>query len=308
MVFTRKSRAAFFSILSNSTLILIKLIAGIITGSVSLIAEAIHSLMDLTAAVVAFFSVRIADRPADKEHPFGHGKVENISGVVEGALIFIAACIIIYEAIHKLINGVTLELLELGIAIMGVSIVVNIIVSRYLLKVSRETDSLALEADARHLTTDILTMAGVFLGLIVVRITGLNFLDPIIAIGVAMLIIKAAFDITRKSFGGLIDVKLPEDEEKAIATCIEAHPGHVVGYHKLRTRKAGAERFIDLHLVMRKNANISEAHMFSHHLQEDIRNTLKNSNVTIHIEPCDEKCNTCRVICSLRNKSHFLAQ
>jgi cation diffusion facilitator family transporter len=283
-----------------------KLAAGIVTGSVSLIAEAIHSLMDLAAAVIAFFSVRMADRPADKEHPFGHGKMENVSGVIEGVLIFIAAGIIIYEAIHKLINGVSLELLEVGIAIMGVSIIVNIFVSRHLLKVSRDTDSLALEADARHLTTDILTMLGVFLGLIVVRTTGLNFLDPVIAIGVAALIIKAAYDITRKSFGGLIDTRLPEDEEQAIAACIEGHPGHVVGYHKLRTRKAGAERFIDLHLVMRRNADINEAHTFSHHLQEDIKKALGNSNVTIHIEPCNQECETCRVVCSLRKKPRSL--
>jgi cation diffusion facilitator family transporter len=308
MAFTRKSKAAFFSICSNSTLILIKLIAGIITGSVSLIAEAIHSLMDLVAAIVAFFSVRIADRPADKEHPYGHGKVENVSGVIEGILIFIAAGIIIYEAIHKLINGVSLELLEVGIGIMGLSIVVNVIISRYLFKIARETDSLALEADARHLTTDILTMGGVFLGLIIVRITGLNFLDPIIAILVAGLIIRAAYEIVRKSFGGLIDVKLPEEEEKAIAACIEDHPSQVVGYHKLRTRKAGSERFIELHLIMRRNTHINEAHSFSHHLQEDIKKTLRNANVTIHIEPCEQECDVCKVTCSLRNKTRSLAR
>ncbi len=300
MKFTRKSKAAFTSILSNTLLILLKLVAGIITGSISLIAEAIHSLMDLAAAIIAFISVRIADRPADRQHPFGHGKVENISGVVEGILIFVAAGIIIEEAIRRLINGETLELLEVGIGIMAVSIVANIIVSRYLLKVSRETDSVALEADARHLTTDVLTMTGVLLGLIVVRITGLNTLDPIIAILVALLIIKAAYDIIKKSFGGLIDIKLPESEEKAIISRIEEHPAKVVGYHKLRTRRAGAQRFIDLHVIMRKNADISEAHDFCHHLQQDIQSSLRNANVTIHIEPCAEECKDCIVECNLR--------
>ncbi len=208
-----KPKAAAISIVSNSLLILLKIVAGVLTGSISLIAEAIHSVTDLVAAIIAFISVRISDRPADDRHPFGHGKAENISGVVEGVLIFIAAGIIIYQGIERLIVGATLELLEIGIGIMAVSIVVNVLVSRNLLKVSRATDSLALEADARHLTTDVVTMVGVLIGLVIIRVTGLNILDPIIAILVALLIMKTAYDITKKSFGGLMDVGLPKTEE-----------------------------------------------------------------------------------------------
>ncbi|MCX7912222.1 MAG: cation diffusion facilitator family transporter, partial [Dehalococcoidales bacterium] len=156
-----KAKAAAVSIASNTALILLKVIAGLMTGSISLIAEAIHSLMDLAAALVAFFSVRIADKPADTEHPFGHGKAENVSGAVEAILIFAAAGIIIYEAVRRIVEGSSLEMLELGIAVMLVSIVVNMTVARYLTKVSRRTDSLALEADAAHLTTDVMTMVGV---------------------------------------------------------------------------------------------------------------------------------------------------
>jgi cation diffusion facilitator family transporter len=300
---SRKSRAAALSVASNSLLILLKIVAGVLTGSISLIAEAIHSLMDLAAAIVAFFSVRISDKPADREHPFGHGKAENISGVIEAILIFIAAVIIIYQAIERIIKGETLELLEIGIGIMVVSIVVNIIVSRYLLRVSRETDSLALEADARHLTTDVFTMSGVLIGLVIVRLgnvagLNLNILDPVVAILVSLLIVRTAYGLTRRSFGGLVDVKLPEDEEKKIRQAITEHfGGEVVGFHRLRTRKAGSQRYIDLHLVMPRHITIEEAHRMCDHLEKDIRKRLVRTDVTIHVEPCDGNCPDCQINC-----------
>jgi cation diffusion facilitator family transporter len=298
----RKTKAAALSIASNSTLILLKIVAGLITGSISLIAEAIHSLMDLAAAVVAFFSVRISDKPADREHPFGHGKAENISGVIEAILIFAAAGIIIYRAVQRIITGATLERVPLGIAMMGVSIAVNIFVSRYLRKVSRETDSLALEADAAHLTTDVITMAGVFLGLGIVSLANLfhfnlNILDPIVAILVSLLIIRTSYLLTMKSFGGLVDVKLPESEEQDIRRAITEHfGGEVVSFHKLRTRKAGSQRYIDLHLVMPRHVTIEEAHKMCDHLEKDMRSRLRSTDVTIHVEPCDGKCDRCLLV------------
>ena len=301
-----KSRAAAVSIASNSLLILLKIVAGIFTGSISLIAEAVHSLMDLAAAIIAFFSVRISDKPADEEHPFGHGKAENISGVVEAILIFIAAVIIIYEAVLRIIHGKTLELLDIGIAIMVVSIAVNVIVSRYLMKVSRKTDSLALEADAGHLTTDVLSMCGVLAGLVIVRVSRLfnvnvNILDPIVAILVSLLIIRTAYIITRKSFGGLVDVKLPENEEKKIRQAITEHfGGEVVNFHKLRTRKAGSQRYIDLHLVMPRHITLEEAHYMCDHLERDMKNRLLRTDITIHVEPCDGKCEVCVLKCEKR--------
>jgi cation diffusion facilitator family transporter len=296
-----KTRAAAISIASNSLLILLKILAGIFTGSISLIAEAIHSTMDLAAAIIAYFSVRISDKPADEHHPFGHGKLENISGLAEGLLIFIAAGIIIYEAIHRLITGTTLEYVEIGLGIMAVSIVVNFFVSRYLLKVSRKTDSLALEADARHLTTDIMTMVGVLIGLALVRLTGLSIFDPITAILVALLIIKTAYDITKKSFGGLIDVRLPKAEEDVILTTIKEHTSQLAGFHEVRTRKSGSHRFIDFHLMLPKNISVEESHKMCDHLEEDLKSRLPNSNVIIHVEPCDVECGQCKISsCSLR--------
>jgi len=297
---TRKTRAAAISIASNSTLIILKIIAGLITGSVSLIAEAIHSLMDLAAAIIAFFSVRLSDTPADKKHPFGHGKAENISGVIEGVLILVAAGLIVYEAIKKIISGVNLDVIEVGIGIMAVAIVVNFFVSRYLYKISKATDSLALEADAAHLSTDVLTMAGVFIGLIIVRITGWQILDPIIAMVVAVLIVKAAIDIIRKSYGGLMDVSLPDAEQKLIEVCLLEHKDRIVEFHRLRTRKAGSQRQIDLHLVIPKNTHVDEADLLCDHLEKDIEALLSNAEVTIHVEPCASNCSQCHVICELR--------
>lgn len=303
-MFTRKSKAAAISIASNTTLILLKLVSGIITGSVSLIAEAIHSIMDLAAAIVAFVSVNISDRPADTRHPFGHGKAENVSGVIEGLLIFGAAGFIIYEAIKRIITGSELEFLELGIILMIVSIIVNTIVSRYLRKISRSTDSLALEADAAHFSTDVLIMVGVLVGLIVVRITGLTVIDPVIAILVALVIIKAAYDITRKSFGGLMDTSLPEHEEAAIKSCLAEHSTLVVGFYKLRTRRSGSFRQIDLHLVIPGTLHVDEAHDICNHLERHIEGILDNSDVTIHIEPCAIDCELCTTICNARNRVH----
>ncbi len=293
MVLTKTS-AARLSIFSNSFLILLKFVIGLMTGSVSIIAEAVHSMNDLVAAFIAYFSVRVSDKPADSGHPFGHGKVENVSGTVEAILIFIAAIAIIYEAWRKMLKGVTIELTELGIGVMFISVVTNIVVSRILYKVAKDTDSLALEADARHLSADVYTSLGVMAGLIALKITDLHILDPIVAIGVALFITKTAWTITRKSFGGLVDEKLPPEEEATIESSIMEHVQDVVGFHNLRTRKAGSHRYVDLHLVMDKEVSLEQAHQMCDHLEKDIRSRLPNTNIIIHCEPCDaRRCGEC---------------
>ena len=296
-MFRTKTGAAGLSVLSNTLLILLKLVAGILTGSVSIIAEAIHSGIDLLAALIAFVSLRIAGRPADREHPFGHGKVENVSGTIEAVLIFVAAIFIIYQAINRIITGASVEYLGIGIAVMAISVVVNIIVSRHLLRIARDADSIALEADARHLTADVYTSLGVMVGLVVVQVTGLNILDPIIAIGVSIFIMRAAYNLTRRAFPSLIDVKLPEEEEALIVSTMSEHMGALVGFHELRTRKAGSERHIELHMMMARDASIERAHSLCDHLEEDIMSRLPHTHVTIHVEPCDMECDTCPDSC-----------
>jgi len=300
---TTKENAAKLSIASVSLLILIKVVASILTGSISIRADAVHSALDLVAAVTTFIGVRISGRPADEQHPFGHGKAENVSSIVVAGLIFAAAGIIVYTAVKRLIVGVPLELIEIGIYVTAAAIVINVLISRYLSKVARATDSLALEADARHLFSDVLSSCAVLVGLIVVRLTGLNILDPIIALLVALFILKVGYDTLRKSFGGLMDVRLPEAEEAKIKSCIMEHYSEVVSFHELRTRKAGSQRYIDLHLVMPKNASVDKAHKMCDHLEQDIENRLHNCSVTIHVEPCSIECDQCQVSCSLRKRN-----
>jgi cation diffusion facilitator family transporter len=287
-MFSTKTSAAGLSILSNSVLVALKLAVGVIMGSVSVISEGVHSAVDLLAAVIAFFSIRAAAKPADEEHEFGHGKIENISGTVEALLIFGAAGYIIYEAIDKIINRARPEFLTAGIGIMAFSAVANFFVSRHLHKVAYKDDSIALEADAWHLTTDVYTSLGVLAGLIVVQITHWYILDPIIAIGVAVLILRAAWNISSKSVRGLIDVRLPEAEEDIITASIMEHIGELAGFHELRTRKAGSQRYIELHLVLPRKVTVEEAHRLCDHLEDDIKSKLPNGMVTIHCEPCDQ--------------------
>lgn len=285
-MFSTKTTAAGLSILSNSLLVIFKVVVGLIMGSVSVLSEGIHSGVDLMAALIAFFSIRAAAKPADEDHEFGHGKIENVSGTIEALLIFLAAGFIIYEAVEKIRTGTGLVSIDLGIGVMALSALVNFFVSRHLHRIARLTDSVALEADAWHLTTDVYTSLGIVAGLVVVRVTGLTILDPIIAIGVAVLILRAAWNITRKSMAGLLDVRLPEQEEDVIAAAITEHLGEVAGFHKLRTRKAGSQRYIDLHLVFPKSVTLEQAHGLCDHLEEDIGRKLPNCLVTIHCEPC----------------------
>lgn len=276
-------------------LILLKIIAGWISGSISVFAQAADSLLDLFAGLVTFFAVRIATKPADEEHPFGHGKVEDMAGMVQGVLLFIAAGLIIYSSVQRIINKTPIELAEAGMVAMAVSMVASILLSRHLLKVSRATGSVVLEANARNITGDIYSTAAVLVGLIVVRLTGLSILDPIIAIGIAIYIAKIAYDAINKPLLGLVDASLPRSEQAVIKSCLAEQGNQIVGFHELRTRRSGNQRHIDLHLVMAKGISLERAHQVCDLLEVDIRLKLPRTNVTIHVEPCDGKCKECSV-------------
>jgi cation diffusion facilitator family transporter len=299
-----KENVAKLSIFSISLLIVMKVATSIVTGSISIRADAFHSLIDLSGAVIGYISIRISDKPPDEQHPFGHGKAENIAGVVIAGLIFIAAGTIFYEAIRKLTTGGTVELVTLGIYVTATAIVINMAVSWYALRVARATDSVALEATARDMFADVLSSCAVLTGLILVRLTGLNILDPIVALLVATLITRTAFITMKRSFGGLMDTRLPRSEEAEIRSCLIEHAGQLVGFHNLRTRKAGNKRYIDLHLVMPKTTSVEEAHRVCDHLEQDLEEKLKNTDVTIHVEPCTIECDRCRVPCNLRKRAH----
>jgi cation diffusion facilitator family transporter len=282
-----KSRAAAISIASNSALIAFKLVVGILSGSVAIISEALHSASDLVAALIAFYSVRKASEPPDARHHYGHEKVENLSGVIEALLIIAAAGVIIYEGIRKIIDGPHLDHVWLGIAVMVTSGIVNLLVSkRVLYPTARRTDSAALEADAAHLLTDVYTSFGVAAGLLLVQITGWEYLDPIAAIAVAGLIIKTGYDLVLQSTKVLLDETLPEEELEAIRRCVVDHKGDIIwGYHRLRARKAGSRRHIDLHVLVDDDLTVTEAHDVAEHITADIRGCVPNADVLVHVEP-----------------------
>jgi cation diffusion facilitator family transporter len=292
----QKVKAAWLSIVSNSILIMLKLLVGIVMQSVSVISEAVHSGIDLLAAIIACFSVRESGKPADTKHRYGHGKFENVSGTVEAMLIFAAGIYIIIEALKKLYVGhMEIEALGIGAAVMALSAVVNWFVSSYLLKIAKESDSVALESDALHLRTDVYTSAGVLAGLIAIHFTGLTILDPVIAMGVVLLIFKAAYDLTKNAFINILDISLPEGEEKVIHEVLAGYSNKFTEYHKLRTRKAGAERHIDLHLVVPKTQTVELSHSLTDEITATIKKRFVSSHVLVHIEPCDGTCDDCAV-------------
>ncbi len=284
---SKKVKFARLSIFSNSFLILIKVIAGVLSGSVSILSEAIHSGVDLIASCIAFFSLKVADKPADREHPYGHGKFENISGVIEGVLIFMAAGWIIYEAIYKIFQSdYVIVRMELGILVMGFSAVVNLFVSRKLYRVAKDTDSVALEADALHLKTDVYTSLGILLALILIHFTQWYLIDPIIAIMVALLIIKEAYRLLKVAYAPLLDSSLNADEVKIIEDILDEYTLH---YHNLKTRKAGQYRFAEMHIELPSNMSLKEVHDMCDDIETKIKSKLGFIEINIHVEPLDSR-------------------
>jgi len=285
-VIRTKSGAAGLSIASNSILIGLKLAAGAITGSIAILTEAVHSLIDLVASVVAFVSVRKADEPADAEHPYGHEKVESLAATIEGMLILVGAGIIVYEATRRLVTGAEVELLGVGIGVMGFSVVANLVVSTILYRQAATHDSPALEGDAAHLRTDAMTSAGVLVGLALVEITGNAAFDSITALFVAAAIVVAGIRIIRRSSGVLVDEALPPKEMDQIEAAIaSARTPEVAGYHKLRARRAGSRRHIDFHVQYRSGTSLERAHELAHAMRAEIEGEIPHAEILIHAEP-----------------------
>jgi cation diffusion facilitator family transporter len=303
-----KAKTARLSVISNTGLVLMKFVVGFSIGSVSIISEAIHSSMDLIAAVIAYFSVRKSAEPPDAQHEFGHGKFEDISGLIEALLIFAAAVLIIREALLKLLGQPSElfkpELLIFGIAVMGISALVNWYVSRRLMNVARQSESIALESDAWHLRTDVYTSLGVFIGLVLIHLTGITLFDPLVALGVALVIMKAAYDLTRRSFSDLIDHSIPAADEHRIQEIICEHAGNYAGFHDLRTRRSGPDIFIEFHLVMPGSATVLHSHDLSDHLESDLNVEFPRAVITIHTEPCNEGCTRCGSFCTFYDKKN----
>jgi cation diffusion facilitator family transporter len=289
-----KTHAATASVVSNSALVLGKLLVGLAIGSVSILSEAIHSGIDLVAALIAWWAVRASAEPADDEHPYGHGKYENLSGALEALLILVAACWIIVEGVKKLIHPTPLESTGVGIAIMAVSAIANFFISSWLMRVGRATDSVALTADAWHLRTDVYTSLGVMLGLAsiavlrhVVPARSFNWIDPVVALAVALFIMKAAIKLTIGAVRDLLDSRLPLDELGSIENYVQSR-GDVLGYHDLRTRKAGNWRFVEIHLELPPDMTVRDSHAIAHSVSIEIQERLPSTSVMVHVDPSDQ--------------------
>ncbi len=282
---TQKKFAAGLSITSNTLIIITKIIAGMLSGSISIISEAIHSLSDFLASVLTFFAVTRSAEPADKEHPFGHGKYEDMSGFIEGGLIIFAGLFIIYEAASKLISGYTIEVESmLGIYVMAFAVIANFLVSRYLFFVAKKSDSVSLRADAEHLQTDIFSSLGVLLGLVLIKITGLTIIDPVIAIVVALIILKTGFSISKETLNNLLDGSIPPADITKIEEILKNNQV-IKGYKNIKGRKAGQYKEIELTLLFNPDMKISCCHNICDQVESSIKEALGNVSIVIHSEP-----------------------
>ncbi|AXS61810.1 MULTISPECIES: cation diffusion facilitator family transporter [Bacillus] len=283
------SKIAFLSVISNSLVVMLKIVVGIITGSVAILSEAIHSFLDLIAAFIAFISVRISKKPADTGHPYGHGKVENLSGTIETILIFAAGIWMIYECVQKLVNPAPVHLPVLGIVVMLAGALINLIVSKFVKREAEKVNSVAMKSNALHLLTDVYTSLGVAASLLVVTITEWYILDPIIGMVLAMYIIYEAFKLMKEAFPPLIDTRLSEEEEKTILKIIETFQQEFIEIHDFRTRRSGPQEYIDFHLVVPSHVTIKDVHDLCDRIERDITDEFKQAQVMIHPEPESER-------------------
>ncbi len=281
-----KAGAAWLSVASNCVLILLKVVAGVLTGSIAILTEAVHSAIDLIASLIALVSVRKAEEPADQDHPYGHEKAENVAAGAEAMLILLGAVIIVIEAVRRLISGSEVESVGIGIAIIALSIVANLVVSGYLYRRAKALESPALEGDAAHLRADALTSVAVLVGLVLVEVTGNAAFDSIAALLVAGAIVATGVRLAMRSGRVLMDEALPDEEMDRIETVIaESRPPEMAGYHKLRGRRAGSRRHIDMHVQFRTGTSLEQAHEEAHRLRDAIEALFSDADVLIHVEP-----------------------
>lgn len=296
--------AASLSLLANVILVVLKLGVGLAIGSISVLSDALDSGIDLIGALVALAAVTLASRPADREHPYGHGKIESVSGIVEAGLITIGAGLITFEAIRRLVQDTDVGSVSLGILAMSISTAINIGLSFHLRRVARATNSPALAAAAWHRTSDILTSAGVLVGLILIQTTPWDFLDPVAALGVAAVIAITGFRVFWRALHELLDVRLPEEEEAKVRTVLDRDPKRFVEYHSLRTRRSGRLRVVDLHMVVPRTMTVAKAHELTDEIEVEIEQALPNTLTTIHVEPCDIPEAECDAQCPLAESPH----
>ncbi len=286
-------RAAIVSVAAGLGILVLKFVTYTLTGSVAILSDAAESVVNVVAANVALISLVVAVRPPDEGHRYGHGKAEYISAATEGGLILIAGGWILITAVGRFVRPVPLRYLDWGLILLAVATAANYLTARFLLRVSRDAASMALEADAKHLLADVLTSVGVFAGLGLTWVTGAPQVDALVGGLVAVHILRMGWGVYWESVGGLMDTSLPPEEETLVRGILDGHTGEIVEYHALRSRKAGPERFLDLHLVLHRTLSVGQAHALCDHLEDHIRAALPGTDITIHVEPCPPTCPRC---------------
>lgn len=279
-----KSWVILLSIVSNLLMVIIKLIIGLMTGLISVVAEALHSANDLLASLVAYFGVRGSLKPPDKDHPYGHGKIEMVTGWIENILILLVGAGIIYEGVRKLVKGTEPEMVEVGIVVMILSGVVNWFISVFLIKKGKELRSVGIEVDGEHLRADVITSLGIAVALIVMKLTGWKWLDPAGAIFVGIWVLGIFFRLSSTLLHHTIDGALKEEDVCRIEELIAGFPG-IKDYHKLRTRHSGSTIFIDMHIKVDPQMTVVESHEITREMEGELKKMYGDVNVLIHVEP-----------------------
>ena len=285
----RTRAAAVLSIVSNACQVAIKVVLGLLTGSVAVLSEAAHSASDLLASGVAFVAVRVSARPADDDHHFGHHKAENLAAAIEGLLVLGAGALVAVESLRRLVaGGEPIVHVELAVAVMVASGAVNLVISRHLYRIARETHSAAIEGDAAHLDADVWTSFGTAAGLGVLALTGWEALDAIIGLAIAGYVLWLGLRLSRRAAEALLDRALDEDEMDAIADVLAEHAGAGVSFHAVRARRAGAARHIDLHMVVPAQMSVGEGHALAGRVKAALRAHVPNADVLVHLEGDDD--------------------
>lgn len=283
---TKKLFAAKLSISTAITLSILKFSVGLATGSMAVLSSAIDSMLDILMSGVNFIAIRHAEQPADDSHAYGHGKFETMAALIQALIIGGSGVWILIESVRRLITGSTPDKLGSGVIVLLVSVCASWIISRYLVRIAKETDSSALQADSLHFAMDVYTNLALAAGLLAMYFFNLSWLDSLLSLLVGCYILSEAFKLAKHALQEVLDAQLPEEVRIKIESIIKGHGGDTYDCHNLRTRKSGSRKIIDFHLTVCKNLTVEESHQITENLEDDIERELNNSDITIHVEPC----------------------
>jgi len=299
----KKIRAAKLSVMTAIGLAALKFAVGFLSGSMAVLSSAVDSMLDIIMSGVNFLAIRQAEQPADENHAYGHGKYETMATLMQSLIIGASGGWIFFESVQRLIAGSVPARVDIGVVVLAVSVGASILISRYLRKVAKETDSSALAADALHFSMDVYTNAALFIGLVLMMVFKLYWIDSVLSILVACYIFFESVKLIRLSLRDVLDEQLPEPIRKKVEEVIKEFGGEALGYHNLRTRKAGSQKLIDFHMTVCKHLSVAESHALTEQLENEIAKVVQEVDITIHVEPCSGENCAHRKKCTLRTST-----